>query len=195
MVKKILTRIVIDALEDIKAKEIKLYNVMSLTSEFDYIAVASADSTRQTKALANNVIDMIKENGFELYGLEGEQTGEWVLVDCGDVVVHIMQPAVRDYYKLEELWQDGKLEFPAPKVKRAAKPATAPAKEKKAAAKPKAVARKKPAAGGTRKKATATATSTRKKATTTAKKPVAKKPAAKKPAAKKPATTRRKTAA
>jgi ribosome-associated protein len=195
MAKKILTRIVIDALEDIKAKEIKLYNVMSLTSEFDYIAVASADSTRQTKALANNVIDMIKENGFELYGLEGEQTGEWVLVDCGDVVVHIMQPAVRDYYKLEELWQDGKLEFPAPKVKRAAKPATAPAKEKKAAAKPKAVARKKPAAGGTRKKATATATSTRKKATTTAKKPVAKKPAAKKPAAKKPATTRRKTAA
>lgn len=104
MATKKLTAIVIDALEDIKARDIKLINVSRLTSVFDYIAVASADSTRQTKALANHVIDKVKEAGGWIYGTEGEQSGEWVLVDCGDVVVHIMQPAVRSYYNLEELW-------------------------------------------------------------------------------------------
>jgi ribosome-associated protein len=113
--KPALTKIVIDALEDIKAKDIQLVNVMTITSISDYIAIASADSTRQTRALANNVIDKVKEAGYKIYGTEGEQTGEWVLVDCGDVIVHIMQPAIREYYKLEELWREGKLEFPKPK--------------------------------------------------------------------------------
>ncbi len=114
--KPALTAVIIDALEDIKAKEIKLINVANITSVSDYIAIASADSTRQTRALASNVMDKVREAGYSIYGTEGEQTGEWVLVDCGDVVVHIMQPAVREYYKLEELWLDGKVEFPKPKA-------------------------------------------------------------------------------
>ena len=115
MATKKLTTIVIDALEDIKARDIKLINVSKLTSVFDYIAVASADSTRQTKALAKNVMDKVKEHGGWIYGIEGEQSGEWVLVDCGDIVVHIMQPAMRELYELEELWGEGSLEFPKPK--------------------------------------------------------------------------------
>ena len=114
MATKKLTTVVIDALEDIKARDISLINVSKLTSVFDYIAIASADSTRQTKALARNVMDKVKEAGGWIYGIEGEQSGEWVLVDCGDVVVHIMQPVMREHYKLEELWGDGKLEYPKP---------------------------------------------------------------------------------
>ena len=123
MATKKLTTIVIDALEDIKARDIKLINVSKLTSVFDYIAVASADSTRQTKALAKNVMDRVKENGGWIYGIEGEQSGEWVLVDCGDIVVHIMQPAMRELYELEELWGEGSLEFPKPKPVKPTKPA------------------------------------------------------------------------
>ena len=101
MATKKLTTIVIDALEDIKARDIRLINVTRLTSVFDYIAIASADSTRQTKALAHNVMDKVKENGGWIYGIEGEDSGEWVLVDCGDIVVHVMQPAVREHYQVE----------------------------------------------------------------------------------------------
>lgn len=193
MAKKPLTTVVIDALEDIKARDIQLVNVMKITSVFDYIAIASGDSTRQTKALANNVIEKVKEAGYDIIGSEGEGTGEWVLVDCGDIVVHIMQPAVREYYKLEELWQEGKLEYPKPKreVKAKVEEVAEPVKAKKAVAK-KPVAKKpvtkKPAA----KKPTAKKPAAKKPA---AKKPVAKKPAAKKPAAKKPAVKKPKEAA
>ncbi len=143
MATKKLTAIVIDALEDIKARDIKLVNVSKLTSVFDYIAIASADSSRQTKALAKNVFDKVKESGGWIYGIEGEQTGEWVLVDCGDVVVHIMQPAVREHYKLEELWSEGTLEFPKPVApkRKAAAPAALP--KAKAVAKAKPVAKTK----------------------------------------------------
>jgi ribosome-associated protein len=92
------------ALEEIKAHDIEVMDVRKLTSLFDYMIVASADSARQTKALARNVHDSIKQAGGTVVGLEGEQTGEWVLVDLGAVVVHIMQPAIRDYYNLEQLW-------------------------------------------------------------------------------------------
>ena len=184
MAKKTLTAVVIDALEDIKARDIQLVNVMKLTSVFDYIAIASGDSTRQTKALANNVIEKVKEAGYDIIGSEGEGTGEWVLVDCGDIVVHIMQPAVREYYKLEELWQEGKLEYPKPKrdVKTKVEEAAAPIKAKKPVAKKPAA--KKPAA----KKPTAKTATVKKPRTTklVAKKPTAKSPIAKKPAAKKP---------
>ena len=176
---KTLSAIVIDALEDIKARDIQLVNVMKITSVFDYIAIASADSTRQTKALANNVIEKVKEAGFHIIGTEGEGTGEWVLVDCGDIVVHIMQPAVREYYKLEELWREGKIEFPKPKAVKKAEPTEAVAKKtvaKKPAAK-KPVTKKPVAKKPTAKKPTA-------------KKPAAKSPASKKPAAKKPATAK-----
>ncbi len=157
MATKKLSSIVIDALEDIKARDIKLINVARLTSVFDYIAIASAESTRQTKALAKNVMDKVKAAGGWIYGIEGEQSGEWVLVDCGDVVVHIMQPAVREHYKLEELWGEGKLEFPLPVVKKAvvkkpvaaklvvAKPVVKKPVVKKRNAAPKVVAKVKPA--------------------------------------------------
>jgi ribosome-associated protein len=95
---------VVNALEEIKARDIVVLDVRKLTSLCDYMVVASADSARQTKALARNIHDHIKASGGSVIGIEGEQTGEWVLVDLGDIVVHIMQPAVREYYNLEQLW-------------------------------------------------------------------------------------------
>lgn len=99
-----LQKTVVDALEDVKAKEIEVINTSELTSLFDRIVVASGDSNRQTRALARNVQDKVREAGGHVLSVEGEETGEWVLVDLGDIVVHIMQPAIRDYYHLEELW-------------------------------------------------------------------------------------------
>jgi ribosome-associated protein len=92
------------ALEDIKARDIEVLDVHRMTSLCDYMIIASADSTRQTRALARNVEDRLREKGFALRGIEGEQSGEWILVDLGSVIVHIMQPAVREYYNLSELW-------------------------------------------------------------------------------------------
>ncbi len=103
-------KLVISALEDIKARDIVAIDVRKLTSMFDWIVVASADSARQTKALARNVRDTLKENGGHIIGTEGEESGDWVLVDAGDIVTHVMQPAVRDYYNLEELWSEGKFD-------------------------------------------------------------------------------------
>lgn len=103
----------IEALEEIKARDITVLDVRKMTSLFDYMIVASAESTRQTKALANNVQDKLKEIGARVHGVEGEQSGEWVLVDLGDIIVHVMQPAVRAYYNLEQLW-GGKPPAPHP---------------------------------------------------------------------------------
>ena len=103
-------KLVIAALEDIKAHDIVAIEVHKLTSICDWIVVASADSARQTKALARNVRDRLKEAGAHIIGVEGEDSGEWVLVDAGDIVAHVMQPAVRQYYNLEELWSDGKFD-------------------------------------------------------------------------------------
>jgi ribosome-associated protein len=100
-----LQKLAVDALEDIKAKDIEVINTTKLTSLFDRIIVASGDSNRQVKALARNVHNTVKEAGGSIVGIEGEDAGEWVLVDLGDIVVHIMQPAVRAHYNLEELWQ------------------------------------------------------------------------------------------
>jgi len=94
----------VEALEEIKAREIVVLDTRKLTSMFDYMIVASAESTRQTKALARNVADKIRGSGGRVLGTEGEQAGEWVLVDMGSVIVHIMQPAIREYYNLEQLW-------------------------------------------------------------------------------------------
>jgi ribosome-associated protein len=99
-----LQKTVVAALEDIKAKDIEIINTSKLTSLFDRIVVASGDSNRQTRALARNVQDKVREAGGRVVSVEGEETGEWVLVDLGDIVVHIMQPAIRAYYNLEELW-------------------------------------------------------------------------------------------
>lgn len=95
---------VVAALEDVKARDIVVLDVSKMTSLFDYMIIASGDSNRQTRALANNVQEKLKEKGATVYGVEGEQEGEWVLVDLGDMVVHIMVPAVRQYYNLEDLW-------------------------------------------------------------------------------------------
>ena len=109
---------VVEALEEKKAKDILALDVRNITSLFDYVVIASGDSGRQTKALARNVQDRLKELGAHVYGVEGEQTGEWVLVDFGDIVVHVMQPTVRAYYNLEELWANAK-KAPKPRKKKA----------------------------------------------------------------------------
>ncbi|MCX8099194.1 MAG: ribosome silencing factor [Casimicrobiaceae bacterium] len=94
----------LSALEDIKARDITTLDTRKLTSLFDALIIATADSARQTKALARNVHDKVKAAGGRVLGIEGEEVGEWVLVDCADFLVHIMQPAARAHYNLEELW-------------------------------------------------------------------------------------------
>lgn len=102
-IKKLQT-LVFDALEDVKGQEIQIFDTTEITSLFDRVCVASGTSNRQTKALAASVRDKVKEAGGDIVGMEGEETGEWVLVDLGDMIVHIMQPAIRAYYRLEEIW-------------------------------------------------------------------------------------------
>jgi ribosome-associated protein len=99
-----LQALVVDALEDIKGRDIEVFNTQGLTALFDRLIVASGDSNRQTRALARHVQEKVKAAGGSVISVEGEETGEWVLVDLGDIVVHLMQPAVRAYYNLEELW-------------------------------------------------------------------------------------------
>ncbi|MBE0625415.1 MAG: ribosome silencing factor [Burkholderiales bacterium] len=106
------------ALEDIKARDIVVLKVAHLSPLFERIIIASADSTRQVKALADNVREKMKERGYPVLSVEGEDSGEWVLVDLGAIVVHVMQPTIRQYYKLEELWDQ-----PEPKRARARKQA------------------------------------------------------------------------
>ena len=115
-IKKLQT-LVVDALEDVKAQDIVLFDTTHLTSLFDRIAIASGTSNRQTKALAASVRDKVKEAGGEVYGMEGEDTGEWVLVDLGDIIVHIMQAPIRAYYRLEEIWGDKPVKLGAAKRK------------------------------------------------------------------------------
>jgi len=105
------TKAVIEALEDIKADEITVIDTSKLSDMFDCMIIASAKSSRQTKAIADNVVVKLKARGEDVTGREGAESGEWILVDLGEVLVHVMQPAVRQYYNLEELWskaQSGK---------------------------------------------------------------------------------------
>lgn len=99
-----LQALVVDALEDVKAADIKILDVRGKTSVTDVLVIASGNSTRQVKALVNSVVVKAKEAGIKPFGTEGEQQGEWALVDLGDVVVHVMQPTIRDFYNLEKLW-------------------------------------------------------------------------------------------
>lgn len=130
-----LQRVVINALEDIKGQNIAVFDSQPLTSLFDRVVIVSGTSNRQTKALAKHLHDKVKQAGGDVFGAEGEESGEWVLVDLGDIVVHIMQPAIREYYRLEEIWGRHPVEI---------KPAGKKAAAKKAAAK-KPAAKKKPA--------------------------------------------------
>ena len=110
-----LQALVIDALEDIKAADIALFDTNNLTSLFERIVIASGNSNRQTKALAASVRDKVKEAGGDIISIEGEDTGEWVLVDLGDIIVHLMQPAIRNYYRLEEIWGGNPIDIEAAK--------------------------------------------------------------------------------
>ena len=130
---KKLQALVVDALEDVKGQDITVFDTVHLTSLFDRIAVVSGTSNRQTKALAASVRDKVKDAGGNVIGMEGGDTGEWVLVDLGDMIVHIMQPAIRQYYRLEEIWGDKPVKLGAAKRK-----GTTEADEvKQSAAKPK----------------------------------------------------------
>jgi ribosome-associated protein len=99
-----LQRVVVDALEDVKGQDIKVFNTEHLSDMFERVVVASGTSNRQTRSLASSVVEKVKQAGGYVVSVEGEDTGEWVLVDCGEVVVHILQPTFRAYYNLEEIW-------------------------------------------------------------------------------------------
>ncbi|MBW3498171.1 ribosome silencing factor [Janthinobacterium sp. NKUCC08_JDC] len=113
-IKKLQT-LVVDALEDVKGQDIAVFETSHLTSLFDRIAIVSGTSNRQTKALAASVRDKVKDAGGQIIGMEGEETGEWVLVDLGDMIVHIMQAPIRAYYRLEEIWGDTPVKLGAAK--------------------------------------------------------------------------------
>lgn len=176
-----LQRAIVDGLEDVKAHDIQVFNTEALSPLFERVIVASGTSNRQTKALASSVREAVKEAGFPVPRQEGEQNGEWIIVDCGSVVCHIMQPAIRQYYRLEEIWG----ETPVRMKIGAAKPKPAEVAAKKLAARQavdkaaaeNTVVEKKPAA----KKAAAKKPATK---TAAGAKPAVKKPAAKSAAAK-----------
>jgi ribosome-associated protein len=144
-----LQRAIVDGLEDVKAQDIVVFNTEHLSAMFERVIVASGTSNRQTKALAASVRDAVKAAGFPVMATEGEDNGEWIIVDCGAAVAHIMQPAIRQYYHLEEIWGGtpvkmkfaGKAKVGLPK---ASEPEPAPAPAKKAPAR-KAAAKKAPA--------------------------------------------------
>jgi ribosome-associated protein len=125
-----LQRAIIDGLEDVKAQDIQVFNTEHLSPLFERVMVASGTSNRQTKALASSVRDAVREAGFPKPRIEGEENGEWIIVDCGAAVAHIMQPAIRTYYHLEEIWGDKpiRLKFGTPKPASAA-PEPGPAKK------------------------------------------------------------------
>ncbi len=194
-----LQRAIVDGLEDVKGQNIAVFNTEHLSPLFERVIIASGTSNRQTKALASSVRDAVKSRGFGITRTEGEENGEWIIVDCGAAVVHLMQPAIRDYYHLEEIWGDKPVKMkidaaplrlvkasapdkPAPAKKAApARPSAVKAPAKKAAA-PKAPARKAAAKKAPVRRAPAKTGVTR---TVGVKTPVAKKTAAKKTATRK----------
>ena len=135
-------RAVVEALEDVKARDIVVFNVAKQTAYFERVVIASGDSSRQVNALATHVQEKLKSLGAAAKNVEGQRNGEWVLVDLGDIVVHVMHPAVRSHYNLEELWGGKEVKMkpavekkPAPK-KPAKKPAKKARKKAKASAAP-----------------------------------------------------------
>jgi len=171
-----LQRTIVDSLEDVKAQDIQVFNTEHLSPLFERVVIACGTSNRQTKALAANVRDDVRDAGFGKPRIEGEENGEWIIVDCGPVVVHIMQPTIRQYYHLEEIWGDKpvRLKLGAAKPQPNPKPVAVPKEVPKKAA---------------RKTTSKTAPKTAAK-TTAAKQPTAKKTAAKSPPTKKPVSKR-----
>jgi ribosome-associated protein len=153
-----LQRVIVDGLEDVKAQNIVVFNTEHLSALFERVIVASGTSNRQTKSLAASVREAVRAAGAPPPRTEGEANGEWIIVDCGAAVVHVMQPAIRDYYHLEELWGEKpvkmKIASAAPRLVKAAAPVrdTAASRE---AGKPRAAAKRvapaRPAAPAKRK--------------------------------------------
>jgi ribosome-associated protein len=112
-----LQRAIVDGLEDVKGQEIQVFDTSALSALFERVIIASGTSNRQTKALASSVRDAVREAGFPKPRIEGEENGEWIIVDCGAAVAHIMQPTIRSYYRLEEIWGETpvRLKLGAPK--------------------------------------------------------------------------------
>ena len=127
-------RAVVEALEDVKGRDIIVYNTARMPSMFERVVIASGDSTRQVKALSDRVQERVREAGARVYGVEGETSGEWVLVDLGDVVVHIMHPTVRSFYNLEEVWGGKTVRVSAKPAKKSKARAKAPRRRRKRAA-------------------------------------------------------------
>ncbi len=127
-----LQRVIVDALEDVKGQDIKVFNTEHLSDMFERVIVASGTSNRQTRALASSVVEKVKAAGGYVVSVEGEDTGEWVLVDCGEVIVHILQPTFRAYYNLEEIWggKPVRLKAPVSPARAAEKAAAKPAAKK-----------------------------------------------------------------
>ena len=119
-------RAVVEALEDVKGRDIVVFNVAKQSAYFERVVIASGDSNRQVNALASHVQETLKALGAKVVGVEGRRNGDWVLVDLGDIVVHVMHPAVRSYYNLEELWGGKEV-----KIKKETKPKRAAAPKKK----------------------------------------------------------------
>ena len=185
-----LQRAIVDGLEDVKAHDIRVFNTEHLSPLFERVIVASGSSNRQTKALAASVRDKVREGGFAKPRTEGEDNGEWIIVDCGAAVAHVMQPMIRQYYNLEEIWGEKpvRLRSAAPAVAKAAKKAAAkPAPAKPVASAKPAAAKKAPAKAGGAKAAAPRKPAAKKAAGTTgaARKTSARKPMAKVPVAKK----------
>ena len=207
---KKLQRAIVDGLEDVKAQHILVFNTEHLSSMFERVIIASGTSNRQTKALAASVRNTVKERGMQVMSTEGEDNGEWIIVDCGAAVVHVMQPAIREYYHLEEIWGGKNVRMKvgevSTKLVKASEPDDAPAARKTAKkAAPKRVSKteadqkmanrtaafKRVAAKAPAKRSQrdSTAPATKTIVVKPAGKPPAKKAAAKSPARKAPAKT------
>lgn len=199
-----LQRAIVDGLEDVKGQDIQVFNTEHLSPLFERVIVASGTSNRQTKALASSVVDAVREAGFPKPRIEGEENGEWIIVDCGPAVAHIMQPAIRQYYHLEEIWGEKpvRVRVGAPKpvvpVKAeapAAKKAASPSLRRSSAAKTAARAADREAAAAKKAPAKKTPSGASGTARTAAGKAALKTPARKSPAAKAPAKAPAKKAA
>ena len=131
-----LQRAIVDGLEDVKAQDIKVFDTEHLSALFERVIIASGTSNRQTKALAGSVRDAVRDAGFPKPRMEGETNGEWIIVDCGQAVVHVMQPNIRQYYNLEELWGEKAVRLKFGAIKPAVPEAAKPVKAGKEAVKP-----------------------------------------------------------
>lgn len=165
-----LQRAIVDGLEDVKAQNIRVFNTEHLSPLFERVIVASGTSNRQTKALAASVRDAVKAAGFAVLRTEGEDNGEWIIVDCGAAVAHIMQPTIREYYHLEEIWGDKPVALKTAAAKGLPK---ASGDGEKAAPAKKAASAKRTAVPGKTKAAAPTKAASAKKAAAPAKKAAA----------------------